>query len=75
MSVPGLVEIPGLQRVANAFVLTLLEQEFSELYDFVEDTKPHGRPDRVTIARKTFIERNPQLVLRYWKAQIRSYHA
>jgi len=61
--------------VANAFVPTLLEQGFNKLYDFVEDTKPHGRPDRVTIARKSFIERNPELVLRYWKAQIRGYQS
>jgi hypothetical protein len=61
--------------VANAFVPTLLEQGFNKLYDFVEDTKPHGRPDRVTIARKSFIERNPEVVLRYWKAQIRGYHS
>ena len=30
--------------VANPFVPTLLEQGFNKLYDFVEDTKPHGRP-------------------------------
>jgi hypothetical protein len=61
--------------VANTFVPTLLEQGFNKIYDFVEDTKPHGRPDRVTIARKSFIERNPELILRYWKATIRGYHS
>jgi NMT1/THI5 like len=59
--------------VANPFVPQLLEQGFVKLYDFVEDTKPHGRPDRVTVARKRFIERNPELVKRYWKAAIRGY--
>jgi hypothetical protein len=61
--------------VANTFVPTLLEQGFNKLYDFVEDTKPHGRPDRVTIARKSFIERNPEMIVRYWKAQILGYHS
>ncbi len=59
--------------VANPFVPRLLEQGFNKLYDFVEDTKPHGRPDRVTVARKSFIERNPELVKRYWKATIHGY--
>ena len=59
--------------VANPFVPRLLEQGFNKLYDFVEDTKPHGRPDRVTVARKAFIQRNPELVKRYWKATIRGY--
>jgi NMT1/THI5 like len=59
--------------VANPFVPRLLEQGFNKLYDFVEDTKPHGRPDRVTIARKSFIERNPELVKRHWKATIHGY--
>jgi ABC-type taurine transport system substrate-binding protein len=59
--------------VANPFVSTLLEQGFNKLYDFVEDTKPHGRPDRVTVARKSFIEHNPELIVRYWKASIRGY--
>jgi hypothetical protein len=59
--------------VANPFVPQLLEQGFVKLYDFVEDTKPHGRPDRVTVARKRFIERNPEIVKRYWKAAIRGY--
>jgi hypothetical protein len=49
------------------------ERGFTKIYDFVEDTKPHGRPDRVTVARKGFIKRNPELVKRYWKASIRGY--
>ncbi|MGH7847104.1 MAG: ABC transporter substrate-binding protein [Candidatus Binatia bacterium] len=61
--------------VANPFVATLLEQGFNKLYDFVADTKPHGRPDRVTVARKSFIQRNPELIVRYWKATILGYHA
>jgi len=60
--------------VRNQFVPELLEKGFNKLYDFVEDSKPHGRPDRVTVARKTFIERNPELIKRYWKATIRGYH-
>ena len=60
--------------VRNQFVPELLEKGFNKLYDFVEDTKPHGRPDRVTVARKSFIERNPELIKRYWKATIRGYH-
>lgn len=59
--------------VQNPFVPTLLEKGFNRLYDFIEETKPHGRPDRVTVARKSFIERNPELVKRYWKATIRGY--
>ncbi len=60
--------------VRNQFVPELLEKGFNKLYDFVEDSKPHGRPDRVTVARKSFIERNPELLKRYWKATIRGYH-
>lgn len=59
--------------VQNPFVPQLLEQGFNKLYDFVEDSKPHGRPDRVTVARKSFIDRNPEIVKRYWKASIRGY--
>jgi ABC-type nitrate/sulfonate/bicarbonate transport system substrate-binding protein len=59
--------------VQNPFVPQLLERGFNKLYDFVEDNKPHGRPDRVTVARKSFIERNPELLKRYWKASIRAY--
>ena len=59
--------------VQNPFVPQLLERGFNKIYDFVEDNKPHGRPDRVTIARKSFIERNPELLKRYWKASIRAY--
>ena len=59
--------------VQNPFVPQLLERGFNMLYDFVEDNKPHGRPDRVTVARKSFIERNPELIKRYWKASIRAY--
>lgn len=59
--------------VQNPFVPQLLERGFNRLYDFVEDNKPHGRPDRVTVARKSFIERNPELLKRYWKASIRAY--
>jgi len=32
--------------VRNQFVPELLEKGFNKLYDFVEDSKPHGRPDR-----------------------------
>ena len=60
--------------VANNFVPQMLERGFNKIYDFVEDTKPHGRPDRVTVARVAFIARNPELVKRYWKATIRGYH-
>ena len=60
--------------VQNPFVPMLLERGFNKLYDFVEDNKPHGRPDRVTVARKSFVERNPELVKRYWKAAIHGYH-
>ena len=60
--------------VRNQFVPELLEKGFNKLYDFVEDAKPHGRPDRVTVARKSFIARNPELIKRYWKATIRGYH-
>jgi len=60
--------------VRNQFVPELLEKGFNKLYDFVEDSKPHGRPDRVTVARKSFIDRNPELIKRYWKASIRGYH-
>ena len=60
--------------VRNQFVPELLEKGFNKLYDFVEGGKPHGRPDRVTVARKSFIERNPELLKRYWKATIRGYH-
>ena len=56
--------------VRNQFVPELLEKGFNKLYDFVEDSKPHGRPDRVTVARKAFIERNPEVIKRYWKATI-----
>jgi len=59
--------------VQNPFVPQLLERGFNKLYDFVEDNKPHGRPDRVTVARKSFIERNPEMLKRYWKASIRAY--
>ena len=51
----------------------LLEQGFTQLYDFVTETRPHGRPDRVTVARKGFIERNPELLKRFWRAAIRGY--
>jgi len=60
--------------VQNPFVPMLLERGFNKLYDFVEDTKPHGRPDRVTVARKSFVDRNPEIIKRYWKAAIRGYH-
>lgn len=59
--------------VNNPYVPMMQERGFTKLYDFVEDTKPHGRPDRVTVARKSFIERNPEIVKRYWKASIRGY--
>ncbi len=60
--------------VRNQFVPELLEKGFKKLYDFVEDSKPHGRPDRVTVARKSFVQRNPEMIKRYWKATIRGYH-
>ena len=60
--------------VRNQFVPELLEKGFNKLYDFVEDSEPYGRPDRVTVARKSFIQRNPELLKRYWKATIRGYH-
>ena len=60
--------------VQNPFVPQLLERGFNKLYDFVEDNKPHGRPDRVTVARRSFVERNPEVIKRYWKAAIRGYH-
>src|SRR5262245_1419246 len=47
--------------VQNPWVPMLLEQGFNKLYDFDQETKPYGRPDRVTVARKSFIERNPEL--------------
>jgi hypothetical protein len=59
--------------VQSPFVPRLLEQGFNQLYDFVEEAKPHGRPERVTVARKSFIQRNPELIKRYWKATIRGY--
>src|SRR5262245_16387928 len=49
-------------------------QGFNKLYDFDQETKPYGRPDRVTVARKSFIERNPEMIKRFWKAAIRGYH-
>jgi len=52
----------------------LLERGFNKIFDFVEDSKPHGRPDRVTVARRSFVARNPELIKRYWKASIRGYH-
>jgi ABC-type nitrate/sulfonate/bicarbonate transport system substrate-binding protein len=60
--------------VQNPWVPMLLEQGFNKLYDFDQETKPYGRPDRVTVARKSFIERNPELIKRFWKAAIRGYH-
>ena len=59
--------------VQNPFVPQLLERGFIKLFDFVEQNKPHGRPDRVTVARRSFIERNPELLKRYWKGSIRAY--
>jgi NMT1/THI5 like len=59
--------------VQTPYVPKLLEQGFHKLYDFVEDTKPYGRPDRVTVARKSFVQRNPEVIKRYWKAAIRGY--
>jgi ABC-type nitrate/sulfonate/bicarbonate transport system substrate-binding protein len=59
--------------VNNPWVPEMLEKGFNKLYDFVEDTKPYGRPDRVTVARKDFIEREPELVKRFWRAAIRGY--
>ena len=60
--------------VQNPYVPMLIERGFNKIYDFVEDSKPHGRPDRVTVARRRFVERNPELIKRYWKASIRGYH-
>ena len=50
-----------------------LERGFNKLYDFVEDNKPHGRPDRVTVARKSFIERNPGTDQTLLESSIRAY--
>jgi hypothetical protein len=60
--------------VQNPWVPMLLEQGFNKLYDFDQETKAYGRPDRVTVARKSFVERNPELIKRFWKAAIRGYH-
>ena len=60
--------------VQNPYVPMLIERGFNKIFDFVEDSKPHGRPDRVTVARRSFVERNPELIKRYWKASIRGYH-
>ena len=60
--------------VQNPYVPMLMERGFNKIFDFVEDSKPHGRPDRVTVARRRFVERNPELIKRYWKASIRGYH-
>lgn len=60
--------------VQNPWVPMLLEQGFNKLYDFDEETKGYGRPDRVTVARQSFIKRNPELIKRFWKAAIRGYH-
>jgi ABC-type nitrate/sulfonate/bicarbonate transport system substrate-binding protein len=60
--------------VQNPWVPMLLEQGFNKLYDFDEETKNYGRPDRVTVARQSFIKRNPELIKRFWKAAIRGYH-
>ncbi|MBM2802397.1 MAG: transporter substrate-binding protein [Deltaproteobacteria bacterium] len=59
--------------VQNPYVPMLLERGFNKIYDFVEDSKPHGRPDRVTVARRSFVARNPEIIKRYWKASIRGY--
>ena len=50
-----------------------MERGFNRLYDFVEDNKPHGRPRPGYLARKSFVERNPEMIKRYWKASIRAY--
>jgi NMT1/THI5 like protein len=71
---PLLAGVTDAAIVQNPYVPMLMERGFNKLYDFVEDSKPHGRPDRVTVARKSFIERNPELIKRYWKASIRTYH-
>jgi hypothetical protein len=60
--------------VQNPYVPMLIERGFNKIFDFVEDSKPHGRPDRVTVAQRNFVERNPELIKRYWKASIRGYH-
>lgn len=51
----------------------LLEEGFVKLFDLIRDY-PQGRPSRMTVARESFIKRNPELIKRYWKAAIRSYH-
>ena len=60
--------------VRNQFVPELLERGFNKLYDFVEDTKPHGRPDRVTVARKSFIDTQSGADQALLEGDIRGYH-
>lgn len=67
----GLTDAAIVQREHCA---ELLEEGFNKLHDFVEAHKPHGRPERVTVARKSFIDRNPEALKRFWRAQIRAYH-
>jgi ABC-type nitrate/sulfonate/bicarbonate transport system substrate-binding protein len=59
--------------VQNPWVPRLMEQGFNKIFDFLEHHKPHGRPERVTVARKRFIDRHPELIKRFWKATIRGY--
>lgn len=59
--------------IQNPYVPQLLEKGYNKLYDFVEQAKPFGRPDRVTVVRKSFLERNPEMIKRYWKGSIRGY--
>jgi len=42
---PLLARETDVAIVANPFVPQLLERGFNKLYDFVEDSRPHGRPD------------------------------
>ncbi|MBI2988224.1 MAG: ABC transporter substrate-binding protein [Deltaproteobacteria bacterium] len=51
----------------------LQEEGFTKLVDFLE-VYPHGRPARLTVARQSFIDRNPEIIKRYWKAAIRAHH-
>ncbi|MBI2988221.1 MAG: ABC transporter substrate-binding protein [Deltaproteobacteria bacterium] len=55
------------------WVPQLQEDGFNKLVDFMQ-VYPHGRPARSTVARQSFIDRNPEIIKRYWKAAIRAYH-
>ncbi|MBI2988222.1 MAG: ABC transporter substrate-binding protein [Deltaproteobacteria bacterium] len=58
--------------VSLDWVPALLEEGFHQLFNFLEGY-PHGRPARLTVARQSFIDRNPEIIKRYWKAAIRAF--